>query len=169
MYAEELKHKQIGTVAGIFLTLGIVFGMLFCIFVVSFLQYWLGVYWIQIILYGLVILLVFVIVKKWLTEYIYLIEKDRITFGRRIGKREKELLFIPLRDILEFGPYAEMESKIAGKKRFNFTFKKKTEAFVILCTGCVILMSPTEAYIDSLRAVKNRKKKPEESDAGTDS
>ena len=152
MHAEELTHKQIGTIAGIFITLGIVFGVLFCIFWVSFLQYATGFYWIQIILYVLVIVLVFFIVKKRLTEYIYLIEKDRITFGRRIGKREKELLFVPLRDVIRFGPYGEMQGKLEGKKkRYRFTFKKQDDWYVIDCRDCVIILSPTQEYIDCLR------------------
>jgi len=161
MHAEELKHKPIGTVAGIFITLGLVAGILICMFIVSFLQYWLGVYWIQIILYAAVIVLAVFIIKKRLTEYIYLIEKDRITYGRRIGKREKELLFIPFRDIVSFGPYAEEQDKLTDKKRFKFTFKGRDEWYIINCKACYVIMTPTREYIDCLREAKNRGKKPE--------
>ncbi len=159
MHAEELRHKPIGTITGVFLTLGIVFGVLFSIFVVNFLQYWLGIYWLTIVLFALIVLLAFLIVKKMLLEYIYLIEKDRISFGRKIGKREKELLFVPLREILSFGPYEEMQSRIdPKKKRFKYTFKKKQDWYVVNCTGCTILISPTQDYINCLKQAKNKRK-----------
>jgi hypothetical protein len=152
MHAEELKHKQIGTVAGIFVTLGLVFGILACMFIASFLQYWLKSFWPIMILFALVVILALYIVKTRLTDYIYLVEKDRITFGRRIGRREKELLYVPFRDILSFGPYGDMESRLDGKKkRYKFTFKKKPDWYVIDCAGCVIILTPTEKYIDCLR------------------
>lgn len=158
MYAEELKHKPPGTLAGILITLGIVALVLVCAFFVAFLQYWLKLPWLQLFLYGAGIVAVVFIVKYWITEYIYLIEKDRITFGRRIGKREKELLSVPFRDIVSFGGYAEMERKISGKKVFRYTFRKKPEWFVIDCTGCAIIMTVTEKYIDCLKKVKGRKR-----------
>ncbi len=158
MYAEELKHKQPGTLAGILLTAALVAVVLVCIFFVAFLQYWLKIVWLPFVLYGAAIAAVFFIVKYWITEYIYLIEKDRITFGRRIGKREKELLFVPFRDIVSFGNYAAMEHKIAGKKRFRYTFRKKPDWFVINCTGCAVVLTVTEQYIECLKQVKSGKR-----------
>lgn len=139
------------------MTAGIVVGILALMFVVSFLQFWLGVNWLIFILFGFMIFLAFVIVKKGLMEYIYLIEKDRISFGRRLGRREKELLFVPLREIISFGPYeGKMAERIKGKKKFKFTFKKKDEWFVIDCSGCAVIITPTDEYIDCLRKARDR-------------
>ncbi|MDL2238560.1 hypothetical protein LJC56_12175 [Christensenellaceae bacterium OttesenSCG-928-K19] len=158
MYAEELKHRKINDIVGIFLTLGIVAAVFFAVMFVNVLQLWLGVYWIQIILYAVCIWVVFLIFKRWIIEYIYLIEKDRITFGRRIGKREKELLFVPFRDVISFGPYAEMQDKIDDKKKkFKYTFKKKDDWTVINCTGCTIIVTVTQEYINALKKATGRK------------
>ncbi len=157
MHAEELKHKPIGTVAGIFLTLGIVFGVLLLIFIFNFLQFWLGINWLTILLYAIVILAAIFIVKYMLTEYIYLIEKDRLSYGRRIGRKEKELLFIPLRDVTAFGPYAELEQKIGKTKKYRYTFKKKQDWFVVMCDKCAVIMSPTPEYIDCLKNARNKR------------
>jgi hypothetical protein len=158
MHAEELKYKRIGPISGIFVTLGLVFGVLGCVFVASFLQYWLHSVWPGIILIALVMALAFFIVKTRLTDYIYLIEKDRITFGRRVGKREKELLFVPFRDIRAFGPYEEIvANNPEQKKRYKFTFKKRRDWYAVACADCLIILSPTREYLDCLKeAKKNR-------------
>lgn len=153
MHYEELKHKQIGTLKGILLVVAIVFGLLFLIEVVNFLQYWLQVYWIQFFLYGGLVVAAYFAVKYWMTEYLYLIEKDRITFGRRLGKREKELLSVPRRDIKACGEYADMLEKVAGKKKYRFTFRKKKTAFVLDCANCAIFLSPTQEYKDKIREI----------------
>ncbi len=162
MYAEELKQKQVGPLKGLLLTFVIVACLFVGMFFLQVVQIWLGVYWLQFVFYGLVIIGVFFIIKYRFVEYIYLIEKDRITFGRRIGKREKEVLFVPFREIITFGKYAELQGKLAGKKVFKFTFHKKEEAFVIICSKCAVIMSPTKEYIDSLCEVKNRRKQTED-------
>lgn len=153
MYAEELKQKQISPLAGALITLGCVFGLLLCAFVVSFLQYWLRIVWPQFILYGGVIALVVLAMRRFFTEYIYLIERDRLAFGRRIGKREKELLQVPLREVLSIRPYNEEEyrEKSKSKKRFRFTFLGKRTWSVIDCTSCIIIVTCTEEYTGHLR------------------
>lgn len=151
MYAEELKQKPVSPLMGALITLGCVFGLLLAVFVVSFVQYVLRAIWPQFILYGAVIVLLVLAVRKYFTEYIYLIEKDRITFGRRIGRREKELLYVPLRDVLWIGPYEGNEQKTEGKKRWKFTFKKEPTWSLIDCTGCTIILTCTQKYTDCLR------------------
>lgn len=148
---EELAHKKMNTVAGLLITFGLVTAILTAMFFVQVVQIWLDIYWLQLILYAILIVLAAYIVKNHLTDYMYLIEKDRITFGRRIGKREKELLFVPLRDIESMGPYFEYKDKIKEKKRFKFTFKKREDWFVIWCSGCYIILTPTKEYVDCLR------------------
>ncbi|HBU13245.1 MAG TPA: hypothetical protein DEB31_11185 [Clostridiales bacterium] len=166
MYAEELKHKKIGDIIGIFITLGMVAAIFVVVMLVGALQVWLNAYWLQFVLYGIAIVGTYFMFKKWIIEYIYLIEKDRITFGRRIGKREKEVLFVPFREIISFGPYTKMEEKIGEKKRFKYTFKKKDSWFVIHCTGCTIILTVTQEYIDALaKATGRRTKNAEKSSA----
>lgn len=159
MYIEELKHKKLNTVLGLIITFALVIGILTAMFFVQVIQAWLGIYWLQLILIAAVMLLAAYIIKNHLTDYIYLIEKDRITFGRKIGKREKELLFVPLRDIISMGAYSKYESQLKEKKRFKFTFKKKNDWYVIWCSGCYIILSPTDCYLDNLREAMGRKKK----------
>lgn len=169
MYIEELNHKKINTAAGLLITFGLVIGILAAMFFVRFIQMWLGVYWLQFALIAAVMLLALYIIKNHLTDYIYLIEKDRITFGRKIGKREKELLFVPLRDIVSMGSYSKYENKLKEKKRFKFTFKKSRDWYVIWCTGCYIVLSPTEEYLNCLREATGRKRKNKSDENAGDS
>lgn len=153
MFAEELKQKPVSPLVGALITLGCVFGLLLCAFIVSFLQYWLRIVWPQFVMYGTVILLVIWAMRRFFTEYIYLIERDRLAFGRRIGKREKELLQVPLREVLSVKPYdkEEYRRKAKEKKRFRFTFLGKKTWSVIDCTSCIILLTCTEEYTQRLR------------------
>lgn len=159
MYIEELAHKKLNTAVGLLVTFALVIGILTAMFFVQVIQAWLGIYWLQLILIAVVMLLALYIIKKHLTNYIYLIESDRITFGRKIGKREKELLFVPLRDIVSIGTYSKYENKLKEKKRFKFTFKTRQDWYVIWCTGCYIVLSPTEQYLDCLRKATGKKSK----------
>lgn len=161
MYIEELTHKKLNTALGLLITFALVIGILTAMFFVQVIQAWLGIYWLQLILIAAVMLLALYIIKKYLTDYIYLIEKDRITFGRRIGKREKELLFVPLRDIVSMGDFSKYDGKLKEKKKFKFTFKNKENWYIIWCTGCYIILSPTEKYLDCLTEATGRKNKDE--------
>lgn len=154
LYAEELKQKPVSPLAGAFITLGCVFGLLFFALIVSFIQFWLGVLWPQLLMYGAVIVGVVWAVRRFFTEYIYLIEADRITFGRRIGRREKELLMVPLRDVTAIRPYDEQMYRQLReeRKRFRFTFLGKKTWSVIECTSCVIIVTCTEQYTEHLKA-----------------
>lgn len=154
MYVEELKQKEVSPLIGAFITLGCVFALLFSALIAAFLQSWLDIVWPQFALYGVVIVGVFLSVRRFFTEYIYLIEKDRLTFGRRIGKREKELLSVPLRDVVAIRPYdRETYKRLAeGRKRFRFTFLGRKTWSVIECTGCVITVTCTAEYKEHLNA-----------------
>lgn len=158
MYAEELKQKPISPLAGAFITLGCVFGVLLMALLVSVLQLWLNIYWPQFIMYGIVVVGVVLAIPRFFTEYIYLIEKDRITFGRRVGKREKELLSVPLRDVIALRKYDPQTFRglAAEKKRFRFTFLGKKTWSVIDCTSCVIVVTCTDEYAEHLRACIRR-------------
>lgn len=152
MYAEELKQKPVGALAGLLITLACVGIVFVCWFWVSFLQYWLQIVWLQFVFYGLVGVAVLFAIQRYFTEYIYLIERDRITFGRRIGRREKELLFVPLRDVICIIPYNKEREKKEDKKVFRFTFRKKNTWSMIVCKGCVIIVTCTSEYEKCLRA-----------------
>ena len=152
MFAEELKQKQVNPLVGALITLGCLFALLLITFAVSFLQYWLRIVWPQFVMYAVVIVFVIWAIRRFFTEYIYLIERDRISFGRRIGKREKELLQVPLREVLSIKPYDEEEykKKAREKKRFKFTFLGKKTWSVIDCTSCIIILTCTDEYAQCL-------------------
>jgi energy-coupling factor transporter transmembrane protein EcfT len=150
-FREELKHKKIGTIAGIFVTLGIVAGMLALIFITSFLSFWLQVGWIQFTPFVIVIIAVFWIVKYYLTDYIYVVQDGNILFGRKIGAREKELYRGRLKEIKKWGNYESMQENIAGKVQRKFTFYKKKESYVLDFGKTAILFSPTEELKERIR------------------
>ncbi|MEG2685647.1 MAG: hypothetical protein RR954_00825 [Christensenellaceae bacterium] len=157
MFREELSHGKVGAVKGLFITLGIVGAILFGMFVVSFLKFWLNITWPQFVLYGLVIVAGFLIVKFKMTDYIYIIGEDRVVFGRRLGKREKELMFIPLRNINRSGEYEKLKDSLQGKKIYKYTFLKKESAYVIDCGPIAIIFSASEEYKKKLAKKKGGK------------
>lgn len=151
MYREESAHKKIGTIAGIFITLGIV-AIIFCLtFVAAFIGFLLNLPWFQLTAYVVVIIGGFLMIKRYMTDYIYVVGEGKILFGRRIGKREKELFTLPIRDIEKMGPYAEMAGRIEKKKKAKYTFHKKSGSYVLDCGKIAILFSPTEELLEKLR------------------
>lgn len=143
-FREELKHEKIGTVKGILWTVGIVAIIFLGLFIVAFLRFWLGINWPQFILYGAVVAVGFFLIKHHMTDYVYVVQKGKIYFGRKVGAREKELFSAPLRDIKSMGPYTVMKNRMAGKKQHKFTFAKKQEAFVLEFAASVVLISPSD-------------------------
>ena len=143
-FREELKHKKLGPIIGIFVTLGIVAAILGLIFITSFLSFWLEIGWIQFMPFVIVIAAVFLIVKRYLTDYIYVVQKGKILFGRRIGSREKELYNAPLRDVKKFGTYPRLKDGLQGKKIQRFTFRKKEDSYVLDFGGTAVIFSPTD-------------------------
>ncbi|MGI6153825.1 MAG: hypothetical protein ACOYJB_08360 [Christensenellaceae bacterium] len=162
MHYEELKRKPIPSLLGLILVFGIVFALYWLFILVFALQIHFKVAWIQFVLYGFLFFVGYMIIKKFLTSYIYMIEKDRVTFGRRIGKREKELTFIPFRDIEKMGPYTELCGLLKGKKVHRYSYKKKSDSYVLLGRVFSVIISPTDEYIDKLRAIKSGKRKADE-------
>ena len=144
MYREEMAHKKIGAFAGILITLGIVAAILGTMFVLSFIGFLLNLPWLQLFAFVIVVLAGFVAVKRYMTDYVYVIGDGKILFGRRIGAREKELSTIPLRNIKKMGEYPAMEHEIAGRKKYKYTFRKKADSYVVDCGDIAILFSPTE-------------------------
>ncbi len=147
MYREESAHKKIGTIAGIFITLGIVAIIFSLTFVAAFIGFLLNLPWFQLTAYVVVIIGGFLMIKRYMTDYIYVVGDGKILFGRRIGKREKELYTVPLRDIEKMGPYEQMAERIEKKKTYRYTFHKKSESYVLDCGKNAILFSPTEELI----------------------
>ena len=149
-FREEFAHKKIGSVAGIFITLGIVAAMLALIFITSFLSFWLQIGWIQFTPFVVVVIAVFVVVKYYLTDYIYVLQDGTALFGRRIGKREKELYRAPVKELRKYGSYESMKEFLDGKKVYKFTFRKKKDAYVLIFRDAGVIFSPTKELMEKL-------------------
>lgn len=151
MYREESANKKIGAIAGIFITLGIAAAILGLVFITAFIGFLLNLPWFQLVAYVIVIIGGFLMIKRYMTDYIYATGEGKIFFGRRIGKREKELLTLPVRRIEKMGSYQEMAESISGKKIYKYTFYSRKESYVIDCGDIAILFSPTEELKEKLR------------------
>ncbi|MEG0257347.1 MAG: hypothetical protein RR632_03525 [Christensenella sp.] len=151
MYREEMAHKKVGAVAGIFITLGIVGAILATMFVLSFIGFVTNIPWLQLFAFVIVVGAGFFVVKQCMTDYVYVVGEGKMLFGRRIGAREKELSVIPIRNIKKMGNYEDMVQQIAGKKKYKYTFHKKEESYVIDCGNMAIIFSPTEELKKKLR------------------
>ena len=149
-FREELKHGKVSALKGVLWTLAIVAVIFFGLFATAFLRFWLGINWPQFVLYGGVVVIGFFLIKYRMTDYVYVVQKGKVYFGRKVGAREKELFSMPVRDIAAMGPYAAMQGRIAGKKLRKFTFCKKSETFVLDAGDVAILLSPTQELKERL-------------------
>ena len=95
MYREEMAHKKIGPLAGILITVGIVAAILGTMFVLSFIGFLLDLPWLQLFAFVIVVCAGFIVIRRYMTDYIYIVGDGKLLFGRRIGAREKRAFYDP--------------------------------------------------------------------------
>ncbi len=156
MYREELAHQRLSTLQGIGIVVLIFFVLFTVAFFVEFTKF-VGLVWPQFVLYALVVVGTILLFQKGLTDYVYVIGKDRVSFGRRIGKREKELLFVPLRDIVRVGSYAQLRESCAGKKIYRYSYRSKEHWQVLLCEDVAVVLTASDRFFRNLKDAKNGK------------
>ena len=149
MYREELKRPPISGLKGFLMIVAMVAAVLGLMFIVGFVQYVTGVNFLQFILFGGVVLFCIFYVKKYMTQYIYVILKDRVCFGRRIGRREKDLAEFPFRSIVACGHFTDkMRKRCEGLKRYTLTYLKQSDKTVcVLLKDCYYLIDVSDEFV----------------------
>lgn len=127
---ERYKRKQLSTVLGILITIGLLACVLLLHGVMTAINSVLNVSFMEFIEYGIVVLVGIMIVRKWLTEYEYAAIDDEFFVDRYIGNRPRRIFYVKLGQIIYIGK--EKPKDIKGSiKRLTFRSGKKDISYLV--------------------------------------
>lgn len=150
---ERYKRKQLSTLVGILVTVGLVAAILFLHMLISAINTVLKVSFMEYIEYVLFILIGIAIVRKWITEYEYAVVDDELFVDRYIGKRARRLFELKLNHIVFIGDTLPNDFK-GKKQRLTFAAKRKGVVYIVFIKDddkkCVYF-SPSEKMLDMIQ------------------
>ena len=126
---ERLRHAQLSTIAGILMVIGLFAGILIIAMILYVVADALNITFMEYIEYALFILIGIWIVKRWLTEYEYIVTNNELHADRYIGKRSKRLFSADLADITYIGK--DLPKDFEGNKQ-RLTYKPKRSGIVYI-------------------------------------
>ncbi len=150
---ERYKRKQLSTIFGILIVIGLVAAILFLHILMIAVGKVLDISFMEYIEYVLFILIGIAIVRKWITEYEYAVVDDELFVDRYIGKRPRRLFEIKLGQIIYIGDTLPGDYK-GKKQRLTFASKRKGVIYIVFIKNddkkCVYF-SPGEKMQDMIR------------------
>lgn len=152
MYKETLNRKPLRGFRAFLFIIILVFIILALMFLVGLVQTLWKISFIQYILLAGVLFALFLIFRRQITQYVYVISDNRIEICRRTGKKQRAVFELSIAEIEQFGKQNEVTP--SGKKRRLFLFEyKEDDAFLIASSGVVAVLNPTETYMHKLKEV----------------
>jgi len=151
---ERLKRRELSTITGILIIIGLFAGIVFITGLMNFIAYALNFHYIEYIEYVLFIIIGIIIIRKWITEYEYILVDEKIFADRYLGKNPKRLFEIKLCSITYIGKTLPADYK-GKKQRLTYKAKRSGVVYIIYKSGgdkkCVYF-SPTSQMADLLQA-----------------
>ncbi len=137
----ELKHKKIGVIPGILLTLGLIAGLFVLTFVLYLINEFLHfpyMFWVEFVL---VITLAVYVARTKLIEFTYYLDGDIFRVDRIASSRPKLDLFTRMDKIIFAGKLANLPDAHKKYKHQRVTFKRVTDdAF------CVVYLNESKYF-----------------------
>ena len=130
---ERLKRKQLSAVAGILSILVLLASIVIVMMVMFVLADAFNAPYLKYAEYALFILMGVLIIRYWVTEYEYAVIDDELFVDRYLGKRQRPLLSIKLKDIVHIGN--SLPDGYKGKSH-RLTFKSKRRGVVYIVYRC---------------------------------
>lgn len=163
MISEKLEHEKISNLKGIFVTLGMVFGIAIVSIAVNFAAYVLKAPYLTYIAYAALIVAAMFLIKKRLQDYTYVIDKGKFCVFRSTGANEKHLLEVSLKKAVWLGKTTDIPQELKKTSLTRLTYMKKVDTYTIIYTvgdKCVgVFFSPTEQFVSMLREKIEKSKK----------
>lgn len=127
---ERLKRKQLSTWTGILTILGLIAGMFIIIAVLFVLADLLNFKYMDYIEYALFILIGILIIRKWLTEYEYIVVDDELFVDRYLGSRPRRLFSVRFSNIKYIG--IKLPKSYRGRKqRLTYLPRRKDVVYIV--------------------------------------
>ncbi|MBQ9941876.1 MAG: hypothetical protein IJP03_02580 [Christensenellaceae bacterium] len=152
---EELNHKKIAPLEGIFLILGMVVALGIVVFGIGFLAYLLK---LQILTVASVVLLTVgatILMRKRLQNYSYTVARGMLVLQRCLGANEKPLASTRLSGICWKGDYADLPEEYKKLTREKVTFHREEDCKAVVYIHesgrkRLAIFSPTEKFWEEL-------------------
>ena len=126
---ERFKRKQLSTVLGILVTIGLLVAVLLLHGIITAINSVLEFKLMEFVEYGILIIVGILIVRKWLTEYEYAVIDDELYIDRYIGSRPRRIFETKLGQVIYIG--TEKPEDCKSKKRFTFRSGKKNVVYMV--------------------------------------
>jgi len=151
---ERYKRRQLSTGVGILVTIGLVAAILFLHMLITAINTVLDISFMEYIEYVLFILAGIAIVRKWITEYEYVVVDDELFVERYIGTRNRRIFEVKLGQIIYIGD--TLPSDYKGKKqRLTFATRRRGVTYIVFIKDddkkCA-MFSPSEKMIELIKA-----------------
>lgn len=150
---ERYKRKQLSAIMGVLVTVGLFAAILFLHMLMTAINNVLSISFMVYVEYVLFILIGIAIVRKWITEYEYVIVDNELVVDRYIGKRPRRLFEIKLGQIIYIGD--TLPSDYTGKmQRLTFLSRRRGVVYIVFIKNdekkCVFF-SPSEKMQDMIK------------------
>lgn len=126
---ERYKRKQLSTILGILVTVGLLAAVLLLHGVMTAINSVLEFKYMEFVEYGIFIIIGISIVRKWLTEYEYAVIDDDFYVDRYIGSRPRRIFETKLGQVIYLGN--EKPEGCKTKKRLTFRTGKKDIVYMV--------------------------------------
>jgi len=127
---ERLKRKQLGSLKGLLVIAGLVAALVAIAAILFVIADYFQITFMQYIEYALFILIGILLVRKWLTEYEYILIDDELYVDRYLGKRPRRLLETKLNHIVYIG--ADKPRDYTGRpQRLTYLPRRKGVTYIV--------------------------------------
>jgi len=127
---QRLKRKQLNSLKGLLVIVGLVAALVVLAAILFVIADYFHITFMQYIEYALFILIGILLVRKWLTEYEYVVVDDALYVDRYLGKRPRRLFEVRLSHIVYIGK--DKPQDYSGRaQRLTFLPRRKGVVYIV--------------------------------------
>lgn len=157
MHKESLKATKDDDHSIIITSLGLVITLIAIVGISNIAYNRYGIPYTGYFAFALYILIGIYVYRKKIRQYQYLLIKDELILGTLVGNKSKEVIRLPLKDILYFCPLPYERLDKANKyKNIYLTFNKRSHTNYVLATDrddrvYRVVFDPSKELIDLIK------------------
>ncbi|HZJ83549.1 MAG TPA: hypothetical protein VFD57_07045 [Clostridia bacterium] len=160
MHKEYLKSTKDGSHSTIITSIGLVIILIVIVGISNLAYNRYDIPYTGYVTFALYIGIGIYVYRKMIRKYEYLLIKDELILGTAVGTKSKEIIKVPIKDILYFCPLPyERLDKTNKYKNLYLTFNRRAQTNYVLATNkdakvYRVIFDPSKELID---LIKNKK------------
>lgn len=151
---KEIHRQKFSNLKGFLMIAGIVLIACVCIVAIRLFCAWIGFDNGDIFLYIVLIIIATMVVRRYIQDYIYVLEGSEFSVYRLLGDRDKLLAQISLSDAVWFGDAVSLPDEYKSAKKYKLTFKKYDESKALVYKTAkderVLVICPTDKMAERI-------------------